>query len=422
MLSLLRNRGFAFLLGGQLLSLLAPWSQRTAVLIWVYALTGSGVGVSLVGLAEALPLLLLAPFAGVFVDRWDRSRTMATVVLVQAVALLPLLLVHDKAGFPIILVVTLLVNAASQFFMPAAAAALPSVVGQEAIGQANGLLQISNSVVPVIAPGLTGLLYAAIGPRALFLVIIAFYLLSMPLLACVPAPRPDRADSGKSSLFAEMAAGLRYVRRSRFLMSLIAFVFVALLGVGGLSVLDVVFVTRALHMRSEDVGVLLSVTGVGQLLGGIAIALLSRWAAGRYHRILAAAVMLNGIGTFIYAHTPTLPVAAAVLFFVGVGFPPIMVAFMTMIQLAAENEYMGRVMSLVNTGMAVAIILSMTASGTLTDLFGVRQVISAGGVILVVAGVLGLFLIRSTPGPTPAPEPPVEVRDRELAAVGSAPL
>src|SRR5579859_2746746 len=89
---LLRNRGFVFLLSGSFLSLLAPWCQRTAVLIWVYQLTHSGVGVSLVGLAEALPILVMAPVAGVFVDRWDRSRTMTGVVLVQAILLLPLLL------------------------------------------------------------------------------------------------------------------------------------------------------------------------------------------------------------------------------------------------------------------------------------------------------------------------------------------
>ena len=199
--------------------------------------------------------------------------------------------------------------------------------------------------------------------------------------------------------------GLGYVRRSRFLVSLIVFVFVALLGVGGLSVLDVVFVTRALHEPSEAVGALLTVTGVGQLIGGVASWLLSRWAAGRYHRVLGASVIVSGVGTLIYAQTPTLTIAAVVLFFVGLAFPPIIVSLNTMIQLAVEDQFMGRVMSLVGTSMAVAIILSTTASGALTDLFGVRQVISAGGGILVVAGVIALFLIRSTPtGKIPPPE------------------
>lgn|GEM_PF-5775420 len=100
---LLANRGFRYLLAGQFLSLIAPWCQRTMVLIWVFALTQSGTGVSLMGLAEALPMLLLAPVAGVFVDRWDRGRTMTLVVLVQAVVLLPLLTVQGASGVWVIL-------------------------------------------------------------------------------------------------------------------------------------------------------------------------------------------------------------------------------------------------------------------------------------------------------------------------------
>lgn len=416
--ALLRNRGFLFLLGGFFLSLLAPWCQRTMVLIWVYALTGSGLGVSLVGLAEALPLLLLAPVAGVFVDRWDRSRIMATVVLVQAVLLLPLLAVHNRSGFVVILVVTLLINAASQFFQPAAAAALPAVVGQEAIGQANGLLQISNSVVPVLAPGIAALLFAAIGPHKLVLLLAAIYVLSMPLLVRVPAPRPERA-AARASVGQEMLEGLRYVGRSRFLVSIIVFVFIALLGVGGLSVLDVVFVTRALHEPSEAVGALLTVTGVGQLAGGIGSWLLSRWAAGRYHRVLGVSVIVSGVATLAYAHTASLTAAAVVLFFAGVAFPPIIVSLNTMVQLAVEDQYMGRVMSLVGTAMAVAIILSTTASGALTDLFGVRQVITGGGGILVIAGVVALLLIRATPtGKISAPSPVLSEEPALVSAEG----
>jgi len=65
MMDLLRDRGFALLWSGQFLGTLADWALRTLVLIWVYGVTRSGVAVSLVGLAEALPLLALAPLAGV---------------------------------------------------------------------------------------------------------------------------------------------------------------------------------------------------------------------------------------------------------------------------------------------------------------------------------------------------------------------
>lgn len=155
------------LLVGHFLSALAPMTQRAAVLFWAYALTGSGAAVGLVGVAEAVALAVVAPFGGVLVDRWSRAHTMAAVVLVQAVLLLPLLAVRDAGGLPLLLAVTFLVNAASQFFVPAATAALPVVVGRAEVGAANGLLQTATSLVLLTAPGLAAGALATLGPHNL---------------------------------------------------------------------------------------------------------------------------------------------------------------------------------------------------------------------------------------------------------------
>ena len=406
-MSLLHNRGFVLLWSGQFLGILADWSLRTMVLIWVYGLTRSDVAVSLVGLAEALPLLALAPVAGVFVDRWSRSRTMASSVLVRATLLLPLLAVSGRTGFPLILAVTFCANAASQFFMPAASAALPVVVGTERAGQANSLLSLVQGAIAAVGPATAALLYAAVGPHGVVVILIGVYLLAAPVLAVVPAPRPVDAAAARTTLLTEMRDGLRYVRRSRLLLALIAMAFVALLGVGALSVLDVVFVTRALHLRSETVGVLFTASGVGQVVGGLGVALLGRWIARRYHLLLGLSTIANGIALVGYALAPSLPIAIVALLLSGLSFPSLIVSFMTLIQLVTDDVYMGRVMSLVNTGMAVAMIASLTLGGALTDIFGVRQVIGGGAVMLIAAGLLSLRIIRRTPEPyvKPAREP-----------------
>lgn len=417
-MSLLRTRGFVLLWSGQFLGILADWSLRTMLLIWVYGLTHSGVAVSLVGLAEALPLLVLAPVAGVFVDRWSRARVMAISVLARAALILPLLTVDGRAGFPMILVVTFFANAVSQFFMPAASAAVPVVVGPERAGQANSLLSLIQGAIGVVGPAGAALLFAAVGPHGTVYVLIGIYLVSSPILAMVPAPRPPDDGTERATVVAEMLDGLRYVRRSRLLVALTIVAFVALLGVGALSVLDVVFVTRALHLPSEDVGALFTASGIGQVAGGIVVALLSGWIAGRYHLLLGAAIIVNGITLVGYALSPSLPVAVLVLLASGLSFPPLIVSFMTLIQLSTDDAYMGRVMSLVNTGMAVALIASMTCGGALTDLFGVRQVIGGGAAMLIVAGVLSLAIIRATPAPRL--EPVVEEEAASTAMPGIA--
>ena len=398
-MSLPRNTGFALLWSGQFLGTLADWSLRTMMMIWVYGLTRSGVAVSVVGLAEALPLLALAPLAGVFVDRWSRSRTMALSVLVRAALLLPLLLVSGRDGLPVMLGVTLCANAASQFFLPAASAAVPVVVGVERAGQANSLLSLIQGVVGVAGPAGAALLYSAVGPHRTVVILIGLYVVTAPILALVPAPRPDDQGAGTPSVGGEMRAGLRYVLRSRLLLALTGVAFVALLGVGALSVLDVVFVTRALGLPAERVGLLFTASGVGQIGGGLVMAIVGRRIARRYHLLLGAAIIANGTALVGYALAPSLAIALVVLVVAGLSFPPLLVSFMTLIQLATDDRFMGRVMSLVNTGMAVAMIASMTAGGALTDIFGVRQVIAGGAVLVIVAGALSLRVIRVTPAP-----------------------
>src|SRR6185312_14603209 len=98
------------------------------------------------------------------------------------------------------------------------------------------------SVVPIIAPGLAALLFAALGPYKEVLLLGGLYLLAVPFLARVPAPRPDQAAGAAPAFIGEMAAGLRYVLASRLIRSVMLVAFIALLGIGGLSVLDVVFV------------------------------------------------------------------------------------------------------------------------------------------------------------------------------------
>lgn len=398
-MGLLRIRGFRLLWFGQLLVTFASWSLRTVLLIWVYGLAHSGVAVSVVGLAEAAPLLVLAGVGGVFVDRWHRAATMAVATLATAILLLPLLAVTNRSGLPLIIAVAVLANAAIQLFMTAAGAAIPVVAGPERSGEANSLMSLLNGGVAVLAPGIGALLFGQTGPHATTLILAAVLVAAVPILALVPAPRADNAEHASSSVTAEMLAGLAYVRRSPLLLSLVAVAAVAGLGFGALSVLDVVFVTRALHLQSEAVGLLLSASGLGELAGGLIMSLVSTRVTLPYHLLLGVCATLMGIALVAYSLAPSLTVATAALSVLGLMFPPVIVSFMTMIQRVTEDAFMGRVNSIVNTSMGLMMLVSLACGGALTDLFGVRQVIAGCATLLLACGILALAAIRSTPGP-----------------------
>jgi len=247
---LLRNKGFLLLCCGQFLSLQADYVLRTMLLIWVYNLTRSGIAVSMVGLTASLSLLVLAPIAGVCIDRWNRTFIMVGALFARALLLLPLLVVANKSGLLIILLVTLLANGAGQSFQTAASAAVPVVVGHEHAGQGNSLVSIINGSVAVIAPVAASLLFALSGPHSTVVTIFLLYVLAVPLLVFLPAPRLQETRVVRSPFATDMLDGFRYIRHSPVLLSVATVTFVTMLGVGALSVLDVVFVTRGLHLSS----------------------------------------------------------------------------------------------------------------------------------------------------------------------------
>ncbi len=399
MRALLHHRGFVRLWIGQFLSLLADWSLRAMLLIWVYTLTHSGEMVSLVGLAEALPLLVLAPIAGAIVDRRHRAHTMAGVVLARAVLVLPLLAVSTRAQLPLIVVVTVLVSIASQFFGPAAAAATPSIVGQESLGQANSLLSWVTSTVGVAGPAAGALLFTTLGPHYTVALLSALYLLAAPVLAGIPAPAPDGAGTGAHALLGEIAQGMGYVTRTYPLPALVGCAFVFSLGAGALTVLDVLFVTRALHLHSQVVSVLYAANGAGALVGSLLMTASARRVAPHYHLILSLGILAEAGALLVYAAAPTLLVAGLAAGMVGFVFTLALVSYITLVQLSTADAVMGRVISVALMAVAAGQILSLAGGGVLADTFGVRQVVACAAAIIALCGVLDLLLIRETPAP-----------------------
>ncbi len=139
MFGLLRQRNFSLLWFGQLLSLVGDWVLLVALPFYVYDLTGSALLTGVMWMVESLPRLLLGSLAGVFVDRWDRRRTMIVADLTRALILLPLLLVHSHEWLWVIYVVAFLESVISQFFAPAKGAIIPRLVSEKDLMAANSL-------------------------------------------------------------------------------------------------------------------------------------------------------------------------------------------------------------------------------------------------------------------------------------------
>jgi MFS family permease len=161
---LFRNRSFVALWLGQTVSFIGDYFYWLAIPILVEQLTGSALQVGLSVIASTLPFLLLGPVAGVFVDRWDRKRTMIVSDLLRGLLVLACLLVRTPEQVWIYYVVAFLMSCVSRFFFPAQNATLPSIVtGKEDLLAANGLMQIVQTAGFLIGPALARIQHRLVG-------------------------------------------------------------------------------------------------------------------------------------------------------------------------------------------------------------------------------------------------------------------
>ncbi|HEV8245140.1 MAG TPA: MFS transporter, partial [Polyangiaceae bacterium] len=284
------NRNFGLLWLGQTISVIGDFVFDTTLVVWIATFLAkhqpwAPLAVSGVLFAASVPVLLVGPIAGVFVDRWNKRRTMLVmdalrVVLVLALfpatGLIPLPGV-DVTQIPIIwklgavYAVVFLLNACGRFFRPASLALVGDLVAEAQQAQAMGMLQTSASLAILIGPALATPLLVVFGPYWALGINTLSFLVSLATILAIAAPREEKRPdvAGEGGFVHEFFAGISYFFRSRILRALGIGAFIVMLGGGGLNALDIFFVTDNLHATPALFGLLATAQGVGMLLGAL---------------------------------------------------------------------------------------------------------------------------------------------------------
>jgi MFS family permease len=407
MLATLRQRNFALLWTGGLVSLLGDWTLMVGLPIFVYTLTGSTVATGAMVIARLIPRVLLSSVAGVFVDRWDRKRTMVCTDLLLALVLLPLLAVQTADRLWIVFLVQFAESSLVQLFSPAERALLPRLVGEAYLIPANSLTAMNNNLARLIGPSIGGFIFAFLGLNGVVVIDAASFLIAGAMIALINAhARPDRATrTGATTpraawvaVWREWLDGLRLVPSSRIIVVL--FLFGAITGVGEsvMSTLFVPFVTKMLGGNGLAYGWILSAQAVGGLAGSFVV--------GHLHGRIAPSHLL-GFGAFffgladlaIFYYPFFVPgIALALLFMViaGILSAGMLVSYLTMQQTAVADAYRGRLFGAFETTEALVGLVGAALAGALSTRLGIVPIISIQGFGYVCAGVMVLFGLRRT--------------------------
>ncbi|MGH8834655.1 MAG: MFS transporter [Actinomycetes bacterium] len=408
------NRDLRLLFGAGLISMTGDWILRIGLVYYVYALTSSTMASALAMLASFVPQVLLGSVAGIFVDRWDRRRTMVVSNLLLAAGLLPLLLVDDASRVWIAYAVLFWEGLVAQFFIPAEQALIPSLVddaqlvGANAVnGQVRDLSRLVGSAVGGVAAAVGGLAGVALMDAASFVISAALIGLMGTRKVAAPSPTAEPATDAfvhrVAALRREWADGMRLLSRHRVLRLLTWFVLVTAIGEGIMSTLFAPFVRSVLHGGSGAYGIVVAVQAIGGLIGGLcAVSLAQRVSAARMVGVGSVLFGLVDLAIFLYplGYVAVWPAAVGMII-VGLPGAISIAGLMTLFQRNTADSHRGRVFGALGAAEGVAVLLGTAAAGWLGEAIGIVPVLAVQGAGYVVAGFAVLVLMRRSPDGTP---------------------
>lgn len=385
MRAVVRNRSFRNLLFAAATSSVGDWIGLFALIALAETLAGTtrvgALAVSFVMIARIVPTLFIAPIAGVFVDRWDRKRTMLVTDFVRGAVMLGVAFVGD--AFQLV-IATFAIEVAAALFIPAKDATVPTIVRRSRLVQANQLSLFSTyATLPIgallaavvisiterlaVRPGLVAsypdvTAFLAERPEAVPIVLNALtFFASMWFIGRMVVPDDnrqahERRASQGANAFTEFRDGLRFIADKPLIRALVVGIMTAFLAAGAVIGVGEFFAT-ILNAGDAGFATLGFVVGVGLVVGIVGAGPLSRRIAKE--RLFAPGVFLAGVALVVAALMPTLLLAALPAFVMGIGAGVAFILGYTMLQEYSEDAIRGRVFATFNTAVRMALFASL---------------------------------------------------------------
>lgn len=335
--------------------------NTVALVVLVFNLTGSGVGVAGVVMFEVLPVLLIGPIAGLAADRLPRRRLMVAADLFRAAVALALVATADSVG--VAYAVAFGLSAGAVIFNPAAGSLLPDVVGDEDVVPANAAMWTTAVTAQIVLAPLAGIIIAAWGVKVAFAVNAATFVVSALLLARLRAGRTPAAIDVRG--WAGVLAGVRTVWADPLLARLAVVQVLASMSAGATSGLLVVLADRWLGVGPGGFGVLLAAIGVGAAAGPL---LLRRFIRPGDKRWLFGPFATRGAVDLTLAAVANPAVAGGALVAYGMSTSTGMVAYQSTLQTLVPADTRGRAFAFYDVLWNTARLISLALGGVLAEL------------------------------------------------------
>jgi len=407
----LKNRNFFFLWLGQIISQLGDRLGQMALIGLVYLRSpGSTIEIAKILSFTIIPVFLIGPIAGVYVDRWDRRRTMYVCDLLRAalILIIPLFLFKTKS-LALTYLLIFLIFCIGRFFVPAKLSIIPELVDNKDLLMANSLVNITGMIAAILGFGISGLIVEWMGAKSgLYLDSLSFLVSALLIFIIIAKPRAhvNLKEVGKEivevirkSVFQEIKEGIFYFIKNKNIRFASGVIFSLWAALGAIYVVMIVFVQKTLHSATKDLGLLIMFLGLGLFAGSMIYGRFGQKLS--HYKTIFASLVLSGIMLIVFAliinQHPYFLIAAALSLVLGILISPIMIASNTIIHNVSENGMMGKIFSSLEIVMHLGFLLFMFISSFLAAKIPEAMILVIVGGIFSVLGVVNLIYHRKIP-------------------------
>jgi MFS family permease len=390
--TILRHKPFRTLWLAQFVSVFGDFLALFGVISLItFRWHGTAVQVTTVTIAYILPLAIIGPVAGVFVDHWNVKRLMIASDLIRAVLILMLVFVHDVTQISVIF---LLMSAVSSFFLPAQSVTIRTVVPSDGLLAANAMMAQAFYIVRLLSPAAAGALVAWLTERSCFYLDTVSFVFSAAMISGLVVLRPARSQDEKTvkSLTQDFLAGNKFI----FTHAGLAFVFiamaVAMFVMSSFSPLISIYIRDTLHAGTIMFGAISAMVGVGMIVG---TQLVTRLARNRSKaNVVLGGLFSLGVGAALLGAFRNSPMAAVSTFTMGLAIAFVWIPAQTMSQQETPPAMVGRVSSTFMSLISVSQVFGLLLSGYLAQKIGIRPVFMACAGVLAVISAVGYLTMH----------------------------
>lgn len=404
----LKNRNFFLLWGGQIISQLGDRLGQMALIAFVYLRApGSTLQIAKILSFTIIPVFLIGPLAGVYVDRWDRRRTMYVCDFLRSLLVftIPLFLFYTKSLGPVYLIIFIAFSI-GRFFVPAKLSVIPDLVDKKDLLIANSLINTSGMIAAILGFGISGVLVERLGAKSGFYLDSLSFLISGTLIFLISKRfvvainfkevSKEIVEVIRKSVIQEVKEGVLYFIHNKDIRFTAGIIFALWSALGAVYVVVIVFVQKALHSATKDLGLLVMFLGVGLFLGSLVYGKFGQRIS--HYKVIFACLVVSGAMLVVFAlgihYYPNFMVAAFLALCLGLTVAPIMIASNTIIHSVSDNEMLGKIFSSLEIVMHLGFLTFMFISSILAEKFSHVLILVCVGCLLSVLGLLNLVFNR----------------------------